>query len=311
MPKKKIDITWFVDIFKAIGTIAGGLASVAVLFVVTGYAIVLSFTREMGFYGLASFPREFFMEANLQFISDLGGFLGKDYNLLLFIFALASLLLLVISCRRYNLLNLVFMTLAVIALLTTFNLAFFSKNAQKFIIFSMSMPFLAALTVYLAMNIDLFGKNNSSAKNRYISFVILLILFFLSIPISYGRHIYDLDVYNIRSFEYDSKYENNSLKNMRENIMTVSGEAYYLMGHTAGREIFFIAPSYNKEIVIVDRGAITFLKIEGKGPGLHTIRNIINLQPQPFAPMQTLQTPSDKEKKELKTLLNRFPGGKK
>ena len=59
MSDKERDTSWILDIFKVVGAIAGSLSGAAVLFVVIGYTIVLSFIQEMNLYGLANFRASF------------------------------------------------------------------------------------------------------------------------------------------------------------------------------------------------------------------------------------------------------------
>ncbi|MBI3398321.1 MAG: hypothetical protein HY026_03695 [Deltaproteobacteria bacterium] len=306
MYDKEKDTTWLIDVFKVVGAIAGSLSGAAVLFAVIGYIIVLSFIQEMNLYGLANFPREFFMEADLRFISDVSGFFG-DHLILgpcAFLISFSASLVSLIYSHKKTMLKWVSLILTVVVVLITFKLGAFSEDGQRFILYAVSTPFLIALIIYLAMNINQFARPGDMVKSSYLSFVILFLLLVLSIPVSYGRHIYDLDVYSISAFEYQNKYENDSIKRMRDNITKGKGEVYYLMGHTAGKEIFFIPTANPKRMVIIDREAIDFIGIIRDPSGkTQTLRRILS-PPIPAAEEKekTLQPVSGKEKKEFEKL---------
>jgi hypothetical protein len=303
MPDKEKDITWLVDIFKTLGAVAGSLTSLGVLFVVIGYTIVLSFIQEMKLYGLADFPREFFMEADLKFFSE-HFILGPSIS----IFFLFLFLLIVIYNQRNRNLKWVLLGLTITLILITSKLAKFPENIQKFILYSVSIPLFVALIVYLVLNVRQLARLGGLRENSYLFFIILFLLLVLSIPISYGRNIYDLNVYSINAFEYDSKYENDSMKEMRDNIAKGGGELYYIMGHTAGKQIFFIASSTPKEMIIIDREAVKFLGIIRNESGRpQTLRWILAPAATPSPPEQIEKTGkeiSKEEKKEYEALFD-------
>lgn len=304
MSDKERDASWVLDIFKVIGAIAGSLSGAAVLFVVIGYTIVLSFIQEMSLYGLANFPREFFMEADLRFISDISGFFG-DHLILgpcAFLISFSASLLFLIYSQGKRVFKWVSLVLTITVVLITFKLAIFSEDGQRFILYAVSTPILIALIVYLAMNINQFARPGELVKSSYISFLILFFLLVLSIPVSYGRHIYDLDVFSISAFEYQNKYENDSIKKMRDNITKGRGEVYYLMGHTAGKEIFFIPTSNPKRMVIIDREAINFIGIIRDPSGKPQTLRWILASPLPAAEEKTLKPILGKEKAEFEKL---------
>ena len=314
MSDKERDTGWIIDIFKVVGAIAGSLSGAAVLFVVIGYTIVLSFIQEMNLYGLANFPREFFMEADLRFLSDVSGFFG-DHIIIgscAFLISFSLSLLSLIYSQRKRVFKWVSLLLTVVLVLITFKLGGFSENRQRFILYAVSTPFLISLIIYLGMNISQLARPGEMVKSSYISFVILFFLLVLSIPVSYGRHIYDLDVYNISAFEYDSKYENASIKKMRDDISKGSGDIYYLMGHTAGKEIFFIATSSPKKMAIIDREAVTFIGIIRNPSGKTQTLRWILAPPIPAAEdkEKTWQPISEKEKTEFEKLFKKGEKGK-
>ncbi|MBI5326936.1 MAG: hypothetical protein HZB80_01375 [Deltaproteobacteria bacterium] len=197
MSDKEKDTTWLIDVFKVVGAVAGSLSGVAVLFAVIGYTIVLSFIQEMNLYGLANFPREFFMEADLQFLSGISTFFSEHLVLgpCIFLFSFSASLLSIIYSHKNRAFKWVSLVLAVAAVLITFKLGSFSENRQRLILYSVSTPVLIALIIYLITNI-------SRLTSHYLSFAILFLLLVLSIPISYGRYIYDLNVYSVGDFEY-------------------------------------------------------------------------------------------------------------
>lgn len=304
MSDKERDTSWVLDVFKVIGAIAGSLSGAAVFFVVIGYTIVLSFIQEMNLYGLANFPREFFMEADLRFISDISGFFG-DHLILgpcAFLISFSVSLLSLIYSQGKRVFKWVSLVSTIAVVLITFKLAIFSEDGQRFILYAVSTPILIALIVYLAMNINQFARPGELVKSSYLSFVILFLLLVLSIPVSYGRHIYDLDVFSISAFEYQNKYENDSIKKMRDNITKGRGEVYYLMGHTAGKEIFFIPTSSPKRMVIIDREAINFIGIIRDPSGRPQTLRWILASPLPAAEEKTLKPISGKEKAEFEKL---------
>lgn len=304
MSDKERDTSWVLDVFKVIGAIAGSLSGAAVFFVVIGYTIVLSFIQEMNLYGLANFPREFFMEADLRFISDISGFFG-DHLILgpcAFLISFSVSLLSLIYSQGKRVFKWVSLVSTIAVVLITFKLAIFSEDGQRFILYAVSTPILIALIVYLAMNINQFARPGELVKSSYLSFVILFLLLVLSIPVSYGRHIYDLDVFSISAFEYQNKYENDSIKKMRDNITKGRGEVYYLMGHTAGKEIFFIPTSSPKRMVIIDREAINFIGIIRDPSGKPQTLRWILASPLPAAEEKTLKPISGKEKAEFEKL---------
>ncbi|MBI5326935.1 MAG: hypothetical protein HZB80_01370 [Deltaproteobacteria bacterium] len=89
---------------------------------------------------------------------------------------------------------------------------------------------------------------------------------------------------------------------MRDNIAKGGGEVYYLMGHTAGKEIFFIPTSNPKRMVIIDREAINFIGIIRNPSGKTQTLRWILASPIPVAEEKTWQPVSDKEKKEFEKL---------
>lgn len=304
MSDKERDTSWVLDIFKVIGAIAGSLSGAAVFFVVIGYTIVLSFIQEMSLYGLANFPREFFMEADLRFISDISGFFG-DHLILgpcAFLISFSASLLSLIYSQGKRVFKWVSLVSTIAVVLITFKLAIFSEDGQRFILYAVSTPILIALIAYLAMNINQFARPGELVKSSYISFGILFFLLVLSIPVSYGRHIYDLDVFSISAFEYQNKYENDSIKKMRDNITKGRGEVYYLMGHTAGKEIFFIPTSNPKRMVIIYREAINFIGIIRDPSGRPQTLRWILASPLPAAEEKKLKSILGKEKAEFEKL---------
>lgn len=320
MSDKERDTGWILDIFKVVGAIAGSLSGAAVLFAVIGYTIVLSFIQEMNLYGLANFPREFFMEADLRFVSDIAAFFGGYFiigkyhifglGIFIFLFSFSSSLLLLIYVQKNRVFKYIPLLLILVVVLITFKLGGFSENRQRIILYAVSTPFLIALIIYLSANISRLTSLEGMERSNYLSFAILFLLLVLSIPISYGRYIYDLDVYSVGDFEYQNKYENDSIKKMRDNIAKGGGEVYYLMGHTAGKEIFFIPTSNPKKMVIIDRAAINFIGIVRNSSGkTQTLRWILS-SPIP-AQKEIGQKVSEKEEKALENLFKEIGKGKK
>jgi hypothetical protein len=133
-----------------------------------------------------------------------------------------------------------------------------------------------------------------------------LLLLFLLIPVSYGRYLYDLDVYSINAFEYNSKYDNDSMRRMRNSISKDSGgEIYFVMGHTAGKEIFFIAPSTPKKMIIIDREAVSFLGVVSEPGKTQTLRRILIPPVRPVLSKE-IKEASEKEQKEFKELFDKI-----
>ena len=178
MSDKERDTGWILDILKVVGAIAGSLSGAAVLFVVIGYTIVLSFIQEMNLYGLANFPREFFMEADLRFLGDVSAFFG-DHLILgpcAFLLSFALSLLSLIYSQRKSVFKWVSLLLTIAVVLITFKLGSFPENKQRFILYAVSTPFLISLIIYLGMNINQFTRPGELIKSSYLSFVIFFLL---------------------------------------------------------------------------------------------------------------------------------------
>lgn len=286
MPEENVDkdFGWLINIVKALGALAASLSSLAVIFVIFGYTIVISFLREKDLYGLAYFPREFFMEADLQFLSDFADFFAKH------IYSAASLLISVLGIslcltfysgkkkwKNYSK-DLFFALALIVVFLFALNLENFPDDWKGYVIYSLSLPLVLSLALYLAVNFRQLRTPAALARSRYIILAVLFLLLAFTFPVNYGRFRYDLNVYEVNLLEFEQSYSKSDLfEELRKNISEPGGSRYFLMGHTEGKDIFFLYPSTTRELVMIDSKAMKLIGLSGKkGALIRSLRALLD-----------------------------------
>lgn len=278
MAEKDQGVAWLADTMKALGAIVGFLTSLGVIFVTIGYTITLSYVQKMNLYGLANFPRDFFFEADLQFLNDLGSFLGsRSWNFPLFILAMFGFLCLSFRCRKGRVSLYAFLAIAAFDAYLILTLNKYSANWGKFIVFVFSAPLFTALLAYLAANLNQILDRSDMDKINYALAGTTFTFLLIAIPFSYGRNIFDLDVHSVNALEFDDKVSKQlNIGLMQQNINNGTKDLYWVMGHTSGKEVFFVSTGSPKQTILLDRGSITFLGVvRNEVVATNTLRSIL------------------------------------
>jgi len=274
------------DFFSIFVKIVGTLTGFAALFVLFGYTIILTFIIKMQLYGLTSFPQEFYKEATLKFIGDIFGCYGRHPLLSgTIIIAVFTIVFIFIKLRKTTT-NIDNKVAGFVAFLFTFAIILitlrleiipekfvFLSETKKIFLFMVSVPVLIGTFVYLALRFSQFVK--SPYRFYYLTTLFSLCLF-VSIPVGYGDHIYDIEIYPVEGFDYADGMGIESVKTLKKDIDTQGkGTLFFLMGHTIDWEIFFDNQSLTPpaKMILIDRNLIKFLRISRDN--INTLRNIL------------------------------------
>jgi len=261
----KTDSARIVNALKALGVVGGGLS---LFFVVVGYIIVLSYIQAINIYGLASFPREFFMEADFQLFKDLWRFFAY-HSYKGFVIAVPIVLssqLLGIFGEKYDPLKWLLLFLLIVALVPVIYFSNWQTETKEYILYSVCLPLIFSLFLYLVWNFEQSAETKKIKRGRYmLFFVFFFIIFSLLTVANYGTYFFNIDVHMIDDFDYKPQYASDSLNKIRKDVKTKSKKSgmvrYYLLGHTSGKEIFFIVPGYIKKVIMLNKDALTYLKV--------------------------------------------------
>jgi hypothetical protein len=278
------------EFFSIVVKIAGTLAGFAGLFILFGYTIILSFINNIGLYGLASFPQEFYKEATMKFVGDMFESYGNYSRSTIALFIVIAGIVFVSVKYRHAFSEKIsarithFVSLPLILLITLITLRleilperlFSITGIKKFFIFMISVPVLSIIFLYIAFKFRQFMKR----PYRFYYFMLLLFLgLFISIPVGYGDHVFDLEIFPVVGIDYADGTNIESLKKLREDINTQGkGSLFFLMGHAVDREIFLDNQSFMPpaKIILVERNLIKFLHISMENT--IPLRNILKKQ---------------------------------
>ena len=303
--KKAQDFGWLLDITKILGAIVGSLSGLAIIFVVAGYIIVLSFVQHEGLYGVTSFPREFFIEADLKFLRDLWSFLGAQwYRALIFLASLFVFLTIsVYSVKRLYVRIFFFAIVLIYFFMYPFNFTSESEVGDiKTHIFMITIPFVISLASYLYLTLRRRTVFKAGGRAIYTSVTAILLLMIISIPMNYGWFLYDLDVYRIHSIEFDKKYDDTKLGEMSKNIADRTGK-YFFMGHTSGKEAFLIGEEYKNKVIMIDSKIVKFLQVEWfKMEDQRTVRDVTSMKQLNIDVERKVEVATGEEGPEIKEL---------
>ena len=121
--------------------------------------------------------------------------------------------------------------------------------------------------LYLAVNFQDFDFK-IHLKNLYNFYIIIFIVFFLSIPIGYGSFLYDIAVFTASVPDCSSEHTAFGVASM-ENFKSL-----YLMGHTSDREVFFDVTSPPITIILIDKKLINSIRIRYNIDQTNSIRRL-------------------------------------
>jgi hypothetical protein len=269
--------------FKLVATVVSALGGFTGLLIVTGYIIVLSFTSSIHVYGLADFPVEFYKEALISFLKDFIDF----YSLRPYLTAAALLIVFapLLSLRKQaavstgpfrKALPILAVIFIFIVIVLTMKLGAIkgvkigglsAKHIKDIILFSISIPTLISLILYLAFQSGNFsvGKLTKTSYGLIVFFALSLLAV---VPVGYGSALYDIALYRVRHVECKAELKNFDVS------QAGSLRVYYLMGHTSGRDIFFDATTLPASLILVERSLIQTIKI-GEDSHPMTLRNLL------------------------------------
>jgi hypothetical protein len=148
---------------------------------------------------------------------------------------------------------------------------------QVFYIFI--IPSYFSLIMYLSFHHKDFTMHRS--RRRFL-FVILFGLFLLEsilIPISYGANVFDLPLCRVIRITF--KASANPVKAFQETTDPTQIGVYYLLGHTSGREVFFVSyySQSRVEMVTIDAASIESIQLYANIEGVtekETLNSVIN-----------------------------------
>ena len=268
-----------------VAVMAGALGGFAALFVGFGYITITCFLSSVKLYGLAEFPLQFYREASIRFLTDIGGFFIKNafwhshWYMIIFV-AFVIMIPLIHRIKktddkvekkpgsrgfyeklRYSryLLN-VYLVLIILIVALTWYLEKIKVDTgstiriSELIFFTVSLPGLISLFFYLLVNFADFDYKRPF-KTPYEIFFLLFILLFIATPVSYGSAIYDIYLYETNKPECDSIEALNRPS-------TEEFDFLFLMGHTSGREIFSYATDIPPRLILVDKAKIKSITVK-------------------------------------------------
>jgi len=272
----------FGEFFSVIAKIAGTLVSLAALFVLLGYIIVLSFINDKELYGLASFTQEFYKDAAITFMEDI--FLTYGEHPLWLGFMVFLIVTIALGLKSFfdsekartlkylaiatRILVSIFVIVVIILTLRLHDLPktfmFINKSKvyefDRVFLFMVSMPILASLFLYLALKFGEFLKNPKDYKYYFVT--MLFLGMFVAIPVTYGNTIFDIDVFHVIGFDSsDNTLE--SLNKLKKEIDTQQSTVFFIMGHATDKVIFLNYENQTSlpKIILLDKSLIKFLKV--------------------------------------------------
>ena len=303
------------EFFSLFVKIVGALAGFAALFVLLGYTIILSFIIRIQLYGLANFPQEFYKEATLKFMGDIYHCYQKHPVCFIPVTIVILGVYAFVKWRPH--LSDLFKTIGnfaaslfiLLIILATLKLEILPERFlsitefNKVFLFMISVPVAAGVFLYLALHFREFSKK----PYRVYSLMIFLFLgLFLSIPISYGDNIFDIDIFPVVGFDYSESTKIESLIKLKKEIDSQGeGPLFFLLGHTTGKEVFFDNQTLSPpaKMVLVERDLIKFMKVSRKN--VNTLRNLLEKHRiiDPVYPSGTKMETEELSKKDIQSLI--------
>jgi hypothetical protein len=268
--KGYVSLTDFFSIAVKIISVIVGFASLFILF---GYTIILSFIDKVKLYGITTFPQEFYKEAAIKFFVNILEIYGEHLwffmgMIILFILSVA------VTCfytdkinQKIKSVNSVVVVLFIMAvIMVTLKLDKFPdtliglKDPDRMFLFMVALPACFVILFYLALNFRAFMARS---YGYYYLMVLMFVGLFLSIPIAYGKSIFDVEVFPIKEIDYAESTKIESLINLKKQIDSGPTTLFFLMGHTTDKEILFdcegaIRPA---KMIIMERSLIKFMKV--------------------------------------------------
>jgi hypothetical protein len=311
------------EFFSLIAKLVGFLIGAAGLFMLFGYTITFSFISSLQLSGLTSFQQEFYKDVVLTFVADIFKSYAEHPVWFVALFVLISEMVYLLFKSRQKMGSVLGKTLfmkvtvgaalrwlaaavliAVIA--ATLNLNELPDkyrvitDIRKLVLFVLAMPSLVLSFLYLVFKFNEFIQQ----PFRYYYFVVLLCLGLLvSIPVSYGENIFNIDLFHIVGIDYDAK--NDSLDSLKQDINTQGGgELFYFMGNTSDRDVIIDnhALSPPLKIILVDRSLVKYLRISTKHS--FTLKDLMMKEAGTFAvPTQT----ENLKKQQVKVVTEDLP----
>jgi hypothetical protein len=291
------------DFFGVVAQIAAALAGATAIYFVIGYVIILSFINKFRLYGLANFPKEFYSEATVTFITDLFETYGRHpYCATFMIIATATVLYLFMKCSRCaadswkgkvlrGAVTGVFAG-AIVASIALDRLDAWLEwtDFKKLFLFMIAVPLLVGLFMYLAIRFKRFALK---PYRYYYAAVVLFVCLLVAIPIGYGDNIYDITLYPIVAFDCAEDLKLPALAELKEQ-MSKQGEGtlFFLMGHTTEREVFFDNQDLTSQprMILVERSLIKYLKLSGD---INSVRKLLHMEHKGSVPVGKTQAEVD------------------
>ncbi|MCX5847312.1 MAG: hypothetical protein NTW12_13300 [Deltaproteobacteria bacterium] len=262
------------DFFSIVVKIISVLVGFASLFILFGYTIILSFIDKVKLYGITTFPQEFYKEAAIKFFVNMLEIYGEHLwfftgMIILFILSVA------VTCfytdkinQKFKNVSSFFGALFIMAvIMLTLNLDKFPdkligmEDPDHMFLFMFSLPACFGILFYLALNFRSFMVRS---YGYYYLMVLMFVGLFLSIPIAYGKSIFDVEVFSIKGIDYAESTKIESLINLKKQIDSEQPTTlFFLMGHTTDKEIFFDCEGAKPpaKMIIMERSLIKFIKV--------------------------------------------------
>jgi hypothetical protein len=269
--KGYVSLTDFFSIAVKIISVLIGFASLFVLF---GYTIIFSFIDKVKLYGITTFPQEFYKEAAIKFFVNMLETYGEHLcfftgMIILFILSVA------VTCFYTDKINQKFkngssifcVLIIMTVIMLTLNLNKFPdkliglEDTDHMFLFMVSLPVCFGILFYLALH---FHSFMASSYGYYYLMVLMFLGLFLSIPIAYGKTIFDVEVFSIKEIDYAETTKIDSLINLKKKIYSEEPTTlFFLMGHTTDKEIFFDCEGAKTpaQMIIMERSLIKFMKV--------------------------------------------------
>ncbi len=140
------------------------------------------------------------------------------------------------------------------------------KSFRDTVLYALAFPILGALLLYLAYNFD-DSSSRKMIRTSYGLYLCFFLILLVSIPIGYGSAIFDIRIFRVSGIESKAPIK----------ILEESGvgqhKVYYIMGHTSEREILFDASTVPASPIVIERAAITAVKVSDEAM---TLRNLLD-----------------------------------
>ena len=281
--------------------VVGALGGFTAMFIGFGYITIASCLSSLKIYGLVEFPVQFYREAPISFIRSIlevyseNFFFSNSYSWILLIIAIGILIFLLIPDIRLKWLNELVswiylagvFTVIVLTLLLERLKKYIDLNAEKdeMIFYFIILPVLASLFFYLSRNFQKFGYPKPFF-GKYGVFLIFFIILFISIPIIYGSYFFDLDLYQVTHIECSE-----TPKELEQDEF----ELFYIMGHTADREIFAKIKTEPPYLVIVEKELLSSISVRYEAPPTMSLRKLFGRTKVPDLDMMIREAKGTKE----------------